>query len=328
MQHIQGTKWNLIGTFFTFDRYPQQTGQQSVVHYSSMNGGPQVAQASSMYHPLSALMNAMSAASSPNPVQAPVRQHVVEVPVPVYVPMGLHGLRNMAVAASARPMMKPVASRMMPPKRMEAPVAPTASPSGHVAIVYYHNAETETPGSSQAQENTYQSSVPVESAPPTPDTESNIVRILLRPKGISVPEPSPFTRFSYHRRIDEPEDDQMVSPSITSTFHDGRMRQWRDYTQSVQTAPAPMAHVFIAAHAARDDQDSSPSEEHYQQYQEHEPAPIYYSSADSDQSPIQSHIVLPHTQQLGGRGGHGATFLVLADPNGVHHGPEMSNGDA
>lgn len=228
-------------------------------------------------------------------------QQVVEVPVPVYVPM----LRMRP--SLARPSPPPVSRLMVADPRPAA----AASPNGHVAVVYYPSPE-HVAAESRTAESLYAPSVVDPAADGSESPAAGMVRILLRPKAESV---SPVSRYAYHRRIDDLEEDSSPAAAPSHGFYDGRLRQWRDYHQSVPHQ-SPMTHLFVASTGGRDDQEASASDDHYQHHS-YGGSPYYY--ADYEHAHKQHHqtaaAAVPISQ--GAVTGH-AAFLIVADPHASH----------
>ncbi|KAI2798418.1 hypothetical protein BLOT_012699 [Blomia tropicalis] len=267
-------------------------------------------QAQPMFHyaPLSApsspiLYHLNSASSGHNPVIAVpqsnpiVRPQVVEVPVPMYMPMGM--TMRMASQQPKTVLVSPN-YRMMPQEMsqsIEGPTPPTPSPSplssniggGPVSIVYLHHADPSESSSPiemgqphplvQQQLHVAPQESPIES-----DQGSSFVRIFLRPKIMSrssmpVPIATKFvpSRAAYHRRIDVDSDvDDIASPSMSSSssvssssalpssvpiqLDQSRLRQWRDYTQFVRSVPTPhtpVGHLVIATRSSSSSSSNS-----------------------------------------------------------------------
>ena len=286
---------------------------------------------------------------TPSQSQLQTRSHVMEVPVPVYLPMLGKPQRNTYRSASSPNMMRTISLPQLMPQQ-ETPQREQPSSSGHVAIVYYHTPEQESSSS-----NVQEQSEPV----PQPDSDgTGFVRIMLRPKlsisspmAVPIGQPSPLSRIAYHRRIDDSEEDQVnnqASPMLGHDMIDGpRLRQWRDYSQFVRSAPAPLpttapvGHLLIAAHRSEDPEPAS-SQDFYQHQQPQAAAfvqassPFSYTaesqSAQSAAAPQQSHHIFmaPHSapsafqhpvqaqqQTQGPPASSHATFFILAEPHGA-----------
>ena len=249
------------------------------------------------------------------------RPQVVEVPVPVYVPMSAGMMmrmgRNAAVGPAAiRPRHASHAAiavpRMMPAEH-RGQVAPepqsVQSAPGQMAVIYYH-----APEGAESLPEHENMAAPVHQAEPSsaePESPNGFVRILLRPKMSPVsPVASQLSRLSFHRRLDDSDDDntnQIVSPRVMAVHPHAeamidagaRLRQWRDYSQFVRNGPfaapqqnAPVAHLLIAAapsSSSRNDPEPASSEDHYAQPHPAASMPFFYNHHTEPEAVANQH---------------------------------------